>query len=69
MQRSNMDHNQLQILDFVEQLTEGVQEAIPLMNEDPERAKRTLRAIVRDLWTIDELLLRLISQAEEPYQD
>ena len=45
-----------QIRHFIMSMQEAISEGIPLMNEDPERARRTLRAIIEDLITLQNLL-------------
>ena len=45
-----------QIRHFIMSMKEGVDEGIGLMNEDPERSRRTLRAIIADLEMLEDLL-------------
>lgn len=49
-------HERLNTIErFTKDLMEGVLEAAVLMNEDPERARQTLRAIYLDLLCLTEL--------------
>lgn len=45
-----------QIRHWIMSMREAIDAATYLMNNDPKRAQRTLRAIIQDLATLEELL-------------
>ena len=48
-----------QLTKFLDEVYLCISEAIELMNDDPERSRRTLRAIRQDLLTVTELVKAL----------
>lgn len=45
-----------QIRHFIMSMKEAIGEGVGLMTDDPERSRRTLRAIIVDLETLEDLL-------------
>ena len=45
-----------QLRRYLEDVTVAIQEAIPLVDEDPKKTPVVLGAIIRDLWKLDQML-------------